>query len=526
VNRLLGNDGANLITGLGGNDWLIGFDGNDTLNGGTGYDRMEGDVGNDIYYVDSIYDLVSEAFGSPADIDTVRSSISYALRADFENLELLGKAAINGTGNGVDNAITGNDGANRLNGLAGADTLTGGGGNDLYYIDSLGDDVVETDASKAGGIDRIISAVDYTLGANEENLTLLAGSMAALAAGNELNNILIGNALANTLEGGLGIDRMTGGAGSDLYRVDDTADLVIETVAGVKGGFDVVESSATFALGANLEQLILIGSENNDGTGNGGANTITGNGGNNKLLGGAGNDTLLGGGGDDTLNGGAGVDSLVGGASDNVYVVDNKGDVISDDGGHDRVQSSITYVLADDLEDLELLGTGAINGTGNGAANAITGNAGANILSGDLSADTIQGGAGNDRVLGGEGADSLDGGLGNDIVTGGSGADIIDVSKGNDRLIYADSLDGGDVVTGFDGNAAGGQDQVNLDLLFDSLKVAGKDRAARVSIADNGDSVDVRVDTDGDTGNGFELLVVTLNTADAVTVGSDVVLGS
>jgi hypothetical protein len=51
------------------------------------------------------------------------------------------------------------------------------------------------------------------------------------------------------------------------------------------------------------------------------------------------------------------------------------------------------------------------------------------------------------------------------------------------------------------------------------------DRAGRVSITDNGASVDVFIDTDGNLLNGFEL-TATLKTADAITVGQDILVGT
>ena len=87
-------------------------------------------------------------------------------------------------------------------------------------------------------------------------------------------------------------------------------------------------------------------------------------------------------------------------------------------------------------------------------------------------------------------------------------------------------LDSGDVISGFDGNATGGQDQINLDFLLDSLGLAAKDRAASVDIQDKGSTVEIRVDADGNTGNGAELLMVTLNTTDDIALGADVILGS
>jgi len=96
---------------------------------------------------------------------------------------------------------------------------------------------------------------------------------------------------------------------------------------------------------------------------------------------------------------------------------------------------------------------------------------------------------------------------------------------GNDTVAYSSVLDGHDLIGKFDGDAAGGQDMVNLDLLFASLGVPVGDRAARVSIIDKGATVDVRVDTDGNIANGFELTVATLQTTDVITVGEDVFVG-
>ena len=67
---------------------------------------------------------------------------------------------------------------------------------------------------------------------------------------------------------------------------------------------------------------------------------------------------------------------------------------------------------------------------------------------------------------------------------------------------------------------------LNLDALFDKLGVAEADRAGRVSLTDGGTTVDVSIDADGNAANGFELKAVTLITADAVTLGQDVILSS
>src|SRR3569623_1014296 len=136
---------------------------------------------------------------------------------------------------------------------------------------------------------------------------------------------------------------MIGGAGDDTYYADNIGDVVTE---GAGAGTDTVYSSVSFTLGTNVENLILTGCGNNNGTGNVAANCITGNFGNN------------------LLDGMAGADTMIGGAGDDTYYVDNFSDVVTESagGGTDTLYTSASYKLgATTVENLILTGTAKIN---------------------------------------------------------------------------------------------------------------------------------------------------------------------
>jgi Ca2+-binding RTX toxin-like protein len=383
---LNGNALDNVIVAGTGADTLTGGLGNDRLDGGAGADDMAGGDGDDLYYIDNIGDDIDESLTTGT--DRVRSSISYTLGTNVENLVLTGAGNLDGTGNGDANAITGNTGSNRLDGGAGVDILNGGTGNDTYVVDSASDSVIE---SVGGGTDTVESSVTYHLSnAYEIEKLTLTGVGAINGFGNSLNNVLTGNNAANLLNADGGVDQMIGMGGNDTYVVDNSSDVVTEAALG---GTDTVQSSADYTLSSEVEKLILIGTGDLDGTGNGGANTLIGNSGMNRLDGAGGVDTMNGGGGNDT------------------YVVDSAGDSVIETigGGTDTVESSVTYTLSEkyETENLTLTGSNPINGFGNGLANTLTGNSANNILSGRGGGDDLYGKAGNDTLYGGDGANDF-----------------------------------------------------------------------------------------------------------------------
>jgi Ca2+-binding RTX toxin-like protein len=130
---------------------------------------------------------------------------------------------------------------------------------------------------------------------------------------------------------------MRGGQGNDTYVVDNSGDLVIEgALAG--SGIDLVESSITYTLTQNVENLTLTGIDNNiDGYGNNLSNIITGTTGRNYLDGREGNDILFGKGSEDFLSGGAGFDYLLGGGANDGLDGGNESDSLDGGIGNDAL---------------------------------------------------------------------------------------------------------------------------------------------------------------------------------------------
>jgi Ca2+-binding RTX toxin-like protein len=157
--------------------------------------------------------------------------VDFTLGGNLENLTLTGSAVV-GIGNSLSNTLIGNDQDNTLRGGLGADTLQGGLGNDTYYVDNLGDTVIET-STLAGEIDTVRSAVDWTLGANLDNLVLTLSAING--TGNSLNNSLTGNDNNNLLDGGQGNDTLIGGIGADTLTGGTGADTFVFNASNETG---------------------------------------------------------------------------------------------------------------------------------------------------------------------------------------------------------------------------------------------------------------------------------------------------
>jgi Ca2+-binding RTX toxin-like protein len=201
-----GGVGDDVLNGAAGNDLVIGGDGDDSLLGGNGADTLEGDDGADTLDGGNTNDLL-----------------------------------MGGDGNDL---LLGGNGADTLDGGEGADTMIGGLNSDDYFVDDVGDVIVE---AASGGFDRIFTTLASTaMALNTEILVLLDGAISGI--GTERFNLMTGNTADNTLAGMGGADTLDGADGNDLLRGGNGADSVVggngaDTLDGGAAG-DTLEGGA------------------------------------------------------------------------------------------------------------------------------------------------------------------------------------------------------------------------------------------------------------------------------------------
>nr|WP_281070800.1 calcium-binding protein [Oceaniglobus trochenteri] len=464
-NELTGNMADNAIFGGRGNDTLIGQGGDDTLNGGDGYDTMIGGDGSDTYVVTSGSRYYSRYGDRVVELDihsgtdhVIAVNTNVDLRGEHvENISVTGSSSyLDVLANNLDNSIRitsvgqyidvfgyggddrivmtkdrsidlyggdGNDtlisgaGQDRLDGGAGADVMAGGLGNDSYFINDVGDRVIE---AANGGNDTLFSTLDTNLAAALESLYLQGD--ARVGNGNAGDNRITGNNADNllqglggndslfgdggndTLRGGAGDDTYYGGRGDDTYFIEDAGDLLRSEYSGNYYGRDTVIASVSVDFTQSyqdIENITLVGTDDIDASRyDGRYGTLSG--------------TLRGNSGDNVLNGAArAVDTMLGGLGDDVYVVENKQDVVIEGfgAGDDMIRTSVDYALSAHVERLRLLGDAEV-GIGNGLDNVIVGSGLGNTIAGREGSDTITGNGGNDtfvfdRALGADNIDTI-----------------------------------------------------------------------------------------------------------------------
>ena len=269
-----------------------------------------------------------------------------------------------------------------------------------------------------------LTRAQNTVGAGVDTLLNIEG----LTGSDFADTITIGSA-ASIIHGGAGDDRiialnanvdtwLAGDAGNDRFVVGDSPTRVdggagYDTVdfSRASGGVDQGYEGALDGL-SSIEQII--GSAYADNLGASAGQTVVGGGGNDTLFAAEGKVALKGGTGNDTyiVWGPGHLEMSVTGYYTSTGA--NASIVEAANEGTDLVQSEISFALPDNVENLQLIGAAAVNGTGNELANVLTGNDQANKLSG---------GDGDDKLFGNAGDDSLNGGTGNDRMSGGTGND-------------------------------------------------------------------------------------------------------
>lgn len=393
--------------------------------------------------------------------NTIFSSATAILGSGATNLKLLGVAALNGTGNELDNRLEGNSGAN---------VLTGGAGNDTYVI-GAGDSIVEAAGSAGGTRDTVVSStltLNLASFANVENATL-TGTAARNAIGTNGANVLsgAGNTAANVL---------TGLDGDDTYIIG-VGDTIVEQGSITPSlSSDTIQTSAlsiSLANFANVENVTLTGSAVLSATGSQDRNVL--NGATNSSA-----NVLTGLDGDDTY--------IVGAGDTVVEVADTLAGFFLR--GRDTVQSSeINLNLASfrNVERIVLTGELALTAVGNARENDLVGNTAANRMVGGGASDnfvfaTALGTSFDTIVDFAAGVDDIQ--LDTDIFSGfgtsaivtaahlRSGGNLTTANTTSQRLIYNTTT--GDLFYDADGSANGSS----------AIKIANLENRAAIGVGD------------------------------------------
>lgn len=274
---------------------------------------------------------------------------------------------------------------------------------------------------------------DNLVGDDEDNLL----------AGGPGDDNLAGEGGRDNLSGGPGADVLSGGPGDDTYYADES-DLIVELP---DAGNDTVMAGFSATLGDNLENLVLTGVADLDGTGNGLSNVLAGNI------------------GDNLLDGAGGVDWASYALNNHGVALDLaiSGSQYNPGGGDDRLVNIEGLIGSDFADDLR----------GNEAANGLLGGGGDDDLIGRGGDDAIVGGDGIDYALyagerGGYRVTRTEEGW---TVSAQSG------SEGSDSLIEVERLDFADQALALDLEGNAGVVARLLGAVFGAPAVANQEYA-------------------------------------------------
>lgn len=355
INGTVEND---YLTGTLEDDVIFGDLGNDTLDGSSTDTFIFKNIIRDLVLinVDDIYIYSDDGFDTILDGNLGQPKIVNIVNGEAQKYHASIKSgvapAVTSAGSGITNYIYGSVNSDNINGTFADDIINSFSGNDRLY-GGKGND------SLYGGVG------DDSLHGDEEYDQIYGGSGNDYLSGGDSGDTLYGGTGDDTLNSRDGIaDLLIGGTGDDLYIVNGDILLNSNTVAtdvdniqeNLNEGTDTVESTGSYQLGENLENLILIGSSDIDGLGNELDNRIEGNSGKNFLVTGDGNDYLIGYENDDIVVGEAGRDTLLGGTGDDLLNGGSESDTLTGGAGSDTLTGGTdadTFVFSSPLDGVD-----------------------------------------------------------------------------------------------------------------------------------------------------------------------------
>ncbi len=480
IDRIIGNEVANVLTGGGGNDWITGGGGDDTMLGGVGDDRFDAqagdtvDGGSQLDFVD--LDLSSQTadlvFNPGAAASASGLAIAGGVIRNVESIQL--------------HTGSGNDTLNVSSFVGGQSWWWAGAGVDGIVADfSLNTAGVTVNLNRAGGI-QIFEAEWVSAIGGSGNDSLGGGALSDTLIGNDGDDslhagggadVLQGGAGADTLTGGAGADQMAGGDGSDVLTGDAGADIMLGEAGDDTlyiGEFDWADGGdGRDRFGLSLNELttpiVFVAAQAATETGVYFAN------------------------GAHIRN--AEAFDINTGSGDDLVLADHTHyqSVWYASEGVDRLQLDLSAVsTAISMTSAPLYyqmttswGIGFNVTTFRVEAFTISAGTGNDSLRGVAGDDALNGRAGNDIISAGAGLDSLHGGDGDDTIAGDADADFIDGGNHNDTLSGGDGDDvlygraGIDVLNGGAGDdtmyGGAGDDTYHADSAGD---VAGESAAA------------------------------------------------
>jgi Ca2+-binding RTX toxin-like protein len=249
-------------------------------------------------------------------------------------------------------------------------------------------------------VDGTISSVQYAIIAEGKNADVDIGKTGILNG--QAGLLLIGQHSSAVNNG-----EINAPAGYGMYQVSpDGTDL--RNNGSIDAVYGMVGSVKGHMLNDGDIRALVVGMSIGSSTGetftatNHGTIVVSANGG--AIFGGSGDDKIINdgkltgfvylGSGDDTFDtrGGSATSSIMGGADDDVYIVDKASFNIFENSGEGNDAN---------VENLTLIGSKNINGTGTDMADTLRGNSGNNVLKGMVGSDHLYGGKGDDKLYGG-----------------------------------------------------------------------------------------------------------------------------